>query len=127
MATNPFILCVEDERPVLELVRYALTMAGHSCTGVTSGRQALEVMRQSTPNLVLLDLMMPDFNGWDVYREMKNDEHLAAVPVIAVTAKVPDKGMVIVDGLPPVEDYITKPFDVEQLIRSVENFLQSTQ
>lgn len=125
MADNPYILYVEDERPVLELVRQALKMAGHNITGVTSGRQAVEVMRQSVPRLVLLDLMMPDFNGWDVYREMKGDDQLSHVPVIVVTARVPDKGRVIIDDLPPVDDYITKPFDVEQLIRSVENFLRS--
>lgn len=127
MAKNSFILYVEDERPVLELVRQALRMAGHNMTGVTSGRRAIDVMRQDVPSLVLLDLMMPDFNGWDVYREMKGDDQLAHVPVIVVTAKVPDKGRVIIDDLPPVDDYITKPFDVEQLIRSVENFLQPTQ
>jgi len=123
MSTKPFILYVEDERPVLELVRHALKMVGHDITGATSGRQALEMMRSATPNLVLLDLMMPDFNGWDVYREMKNDAQLAQVPVIVVTAKVPDKGYTIIDGLPPANDYITKPFDVEQLIRSVETFV----
>lgn len=127
MAKNSFILYVEDERPVLELVRQALRMAGHDMTGVTSGRRAIDVMRQDVPSLVLLDLMMPDFNGWDVYREMKGDDQLSSVPVIVVTAKVPDKGRVIIDDLPPVDDYITKPFDVEQLIRSVENFLQPTQ
>lgn len=127
MAKNAFILYVEDERPVLELVRQALRMAGHDITGVTSGRSAIDIMRQDVPSLVLLDLMMPDFNGWDVYREMKGDNQLAHVPVIVITAKIPDKGRVIIDGLPPVDDYITKPFDVAQLIRSVENFLQPTQ
>jgi DNA-binding response OmpR family regulator len=123
MTAEPFILYIEDERPVLELVREALKMAGHSVTGATSGRRGMELMRQMTPNLVLLDLMMPDFNGWDVYREMKNDDTLASVPVIVVTANIPDRNRTIVDNLPPVDDYITKPFDVEQLIRSVENFL----
>ncbi|MCG3211037.1 MAG: Transcriptional regulatory protein WalR [Anaerolineae bacterium] len=127
MAKNAFILYVEDERPVLELVRQALRMAGHDITGVTSGRSAIDIMRQDVPSLVLLDLMMPDYNGWDVYREMKGDNQLAHVPVIVITAKIPDKGRVIIDGLPPVDDYITKPFDVAQLIRSVENFLQPTQ
>ena len=123
MTAEPFILYIEDERPVLELVREALKMAGHSVTGATSGRKGMELMRQMTPSLVLLDLMMPDFNGWDVYREMKSDDTLSSVPVIVVTAKIPDRNRTIVDNLPPVDDYITKPFDVEQLIRSVENFL----
>jgi two-component system alkaline phosphatase synthesis response regulator PhoP len=123
MVSEPFVLYIEDERPMLELVREALKLAGHSIAGVTSGRQGLELMRQRMPNLVLLDLMMPGFNGWDVYREMKSDETLAAIPVIVVTAKVPRGGRVLIDDLPPVQDYITKPFDVEQLVRSVETYI----
>ena len=123
MEKNSYILCIEDERPVLELVRQALIMAGHQVTGATSGRQGITLMRQSPPSLVLLDLMMPEFNGWDVYRSMKEDEQLSAVPVIVVTAKIPGHGRNIIEGLPPVDDYITKPFDVEQLVRSVETLL----
>jgi CheY-like chemotaxis protein len=117
------ILYVEDERPVMELVRQAFRLAGRSITAATSGEQAIDIMKRSIPNVVLLDLMMPNFNGWDVYREMKQDDRLAGIPVIVVTAKVPNRGKTIIDDLPPVDDYITKPFDVEQLIRSVENYL----
>lgn len=123
MKSNTYILYIEDERPVLELVRQALKLAGHDVTGALSGWQGIEMMRQSPPCLVLLDLMMPDFNGWDVYRAMKEDEQLSQVPVIVVTAKIPSQGRTIIGGLPPVDDYITKPFDVERLIRSVENLL----
>lgn len=126
-ADQAAILYIEDERPVLELVRQAFKMMGHTIAGATSGRQAMKLMERFTPRVVLLDLMMPDFNGWDVYREMKRDERLAGVPVIVVTAKVPNQGRTIIDDLPPVDDYITKPFDVEKLIRAVETFLQSPQ
>lgn len=123
MAAKPLILYIEDERPVLELVRHAFKMSGYNIVGATSGRQGLELMRRQKPKVLLLDLMMPDFNGWDVYREMKQDTHLSNIPVIVVTAKVPTRNNLIIDDLPPVDDYITKPFDVEQLVRSVENFL----
>jgi two-component system alkaline phosphatase synthesis response regulator PhoP len=123
MVTEPFILYIEDERPILELVREAFKLAGHKITGATSGRQGIELMRERPPSLVLLDLMMPGFNGWDVYRAMKEDESLTTIPVIVVTAKVPSRGRVLIEDLPPVEDYITKPFDVEQLVRSVENYI----
>ncbi len=123
MTNDSYILYIEDERPVLELVRQALKLAGHDVTGAMSGRQGIDLMRQTLPSLVLLDLMMPDFNGWDVYRSMKEDEQLSQVPVIVVTAKIPSQGRTIISGLPPADDYITKPFDVERLIRSVENLL----
>jgi len=123
MADKPYILYIEDERPMLELVREALKLAGYTVEGALSGEQGLALMRQRKPDLLLLDLMMPGLNGWDVYREMKSDESLAQVPVIVVTAKVPEYGGRIIPELPPVDDYITKPFDVEQLIRSVERFV----
>ncbi len=118
-----YVLYIEDERPVIDLVREALKLAGYKVVGATSGRQGLALMRERKPDLLLLDLMMPDINGWDVYREMKKDETLTNIPVIVVSAKVPEHGKVIIDDLPPVRDYITKPFDVEQLIRSVKNAL----
>ena len=83
-------------------------------------------MRQEKPDLVLLDLMMPETNGWQVYRTMKQDATLMDVPVIVVTSNIPEGDpLIIVEDLPPVEDYITKPFDMWRLVRSVEDILKS--
>ncbi len=123
MAEN-YILYIEDERPMLELVREALKMSGHNVIGALSGQEGLDMMQTRKPDLVLLDLMMSGLNGWDVYRAMKSDEGLADVPVIVVTAKVPRYGGRIIADLPPVDDYITKPFDVTRLIRSVDKFFE---
>jgi DNA-binding response OmpR family regulator len=120
---QPYILYVEDERPMFELVRQVLKLSGYSVTRASSGEQGLDMMRERKPDLLLLDLMMPGVNGWDVYREMKTDALLDDIPVIVVTAKIPDQDRVIVDNLPPVDDYITKPFDVDRLLRSIQNFL----
>ena len=118
-----FILFIEDERPMLELVRQSLKLAGHTVTGATSGQEGLDLMQQKKPDLLLLDLMMPGINGWDVYRAIKVDATLADVPVIVITAKVPPADLVIIQGLPPAEDYITKPFDIASLIRAIEKLL----
>jgi CheY-like chemotaxis protein len=123
MATDPHILYIEDERPVLELARWALNLSGYKLSAATSGQQGLTMMRQRKPDLLLLDLMMRDFNGWDVYREIKNDEQLADIPVIVVTATSLEHSRTIIDDLPPVDGFITKPFDVDRLIRSVERYL----
>ncbi|MFC1976506.1 PleD family two-component system response regulator [Chloroflexota bacterium] len=96
-----YILYIEDERPVIDLVREALKLAGYKVVGATSGRQGLALMREREPDLILLDLMMPDINGWDVYREMKTDENLSKIPVVVVSAKVPEYGKSIIDDLPP--------------------------
>lgn len=122
--TDQFILYIEDERPMLELVRQALKLAGYDVTGVTSGQKGLALMRERKPDLLLLDLMMPGINGWDVYREVKTDPELRDMPVIVITAKVPERGLIILDELPPVNDYITKPFDVEQLILAVQKLFK---
>ena len=118
-----YVLYIEDERQMIDLVREALKLAGYKVVGATSGRQGLTMMRERKPDLLLLDLMMPDINGWDVYREVKTDKQLADIPVVVVSAKVPDEGNIIIKDLPPVDDYITKPFDVEDVIRSVKELL----
>ena len=117
------ILLIEDEPDQIMMVALRLERHGYAVISAQSGVEGLEKARKLKPDLILLDLMMPDFNGWDVYREMKNDDTLSSVPVIVVAANIPDRNRTIIDNLPPVDDYITKPFDVEQLIRSVENFL----
>jgi len=118
-----YVLYIEDERQVIDLVREALKLAGYKVVGATSGRQGLTMMRERKPDLLLLDLMMPDINGWDVYREVKTDKQLADIPVVVVSAKVPDEGKIIIKDLPPVDDYIIKPFDVEDVIRTVKELL----
>jgi len=123
MDNQPYILYIEDERPMIELVRESLKFAGYEVVGVTSGEQGLAQMQARKPDLLLLDMMMPGLSGWDIYRSMKADAQLAEVPVIVITAKVLSQGRKIVEDLPPVDDYITKPFNPERLIRSVQNLL----
>jgi two-component system phosphate regulon response regulator PhoB len=123
MTQEPFILYIDDERPALELISLALKLAGYEITGVTSSEQGLAMMRERKPDLLLLDLMMPGISGWDVYRAIKMDEALADVPVIVVTARVLAQHGIIIEGLPPVDDYITKPIDVKRLIRSIQKFV----
>ena len=123
MIQKPFILYIDDERPALELISQALKLVGYEITGVVSGKEGLALMRERKPDLVLLDLMMPHISGWEVYQAMKTDTALADVPVIVITARVPGQDRVLVEGLPPVDDYITKPFDVKRLIRAVQRFV----
>ena len=125
MTDKPYLLYIEDERPVIELVRLTLQTDRLEVIGVTSAADGLAMMRRRRPELLLLDLMMPDLNGWDVYRAMKADPTLADIPVIVITSKVPDTGHLIVPDLPQVDDYITKPFSVARLIRAVQNVLAS--
>lgn len=119
-----YILYIEDERQMFDLVRRALKNSGYDVTPAITGKQGLVMIRKRKPDLLLLDLMMPGVNGWDVYREIKSDDQLANLPVIAVSARPPHRnGRIIIDDLPPADDYITKPFEMEELINSVQNFV----
>ncbi len=125
MTRKPYILYIEDERRAIALVREALKPLGYEVAGALSGEKGLRMLSQRIPDLILLDLMMPNTNGFDVYRVLKDSSLLAEVPVIVITARIPKSGRVIVNGLPPVDDYITKPFKLDRLIRSVKNFLKA--
>lgn len=126
MAASPNILYIEDEPLMLDMVEQILRASGYAyqVKRTTSGDEGLEIMREHKTDVLLLDLTMPNTNGWDVYRKMKQDEDLANIPVIVISATIPERGKQIVDDLPPVADYITKPFDINQLLRSVRQVMQ---
>lgn len=120
---NRHILCIEDEPEMIELVRLILERKGFRVTGALGGAQGLEALRKEKPDLILLDLMMPDIEGWEVYRQMKADPSLAGIPVIVVTAKVQSIDKVLGLHIAKVEDYLTKPFNPQQLLGSVSKVL----
>ncbi len=123
MAKEPLILYIEDERSAFDLVYQALKPLGYKVVRAASGQRGLTMMREQKPDLLLLDLMMPDLNGWDVYRMVKSDENLADIPVIVITAKASDVKPKVIADLPPADDYFVKPFDVEQIIQSVQKLV----
>jgi DNA-binding response OmpR family regulator len=84
------------------------------------------MVREEPPDLVLLDLMMPDLDGWEVYQQMKADERTRSIPVIVVTAKAQNIDRVLAMHIAKVDDYITKPFSPQELLLSVERVLGAT-
>ena len=80
-------------------------------------------MREVKPDLVLLDLMMPDMDGWEVYQQMKNEEELKDIRVIVVTAKAQSIDKVLGLHIAKVDDYVTKPFGPQELLESVNKVL----
>jgi len=120
---NRHILCIEDEPEMIELVRLILERKGFQVTGALGGKQALEVLKEEKPDLILLDLMMPDMDGWEVYRQVKADPRLASIPVIVVTAKAQSIDKVLGLHIAKVEDYVTKPFGPQELLASIAKVL----
>jgi DNA-binding response OmpR family regulator len=117
------VVCIEDEPEMIDLVRLILDRKGFQVIGANGGIEGLEVVREEKPDLILLDLMMPDMDGWEVYQQIKADEQLRQIPVVVVTAKAQSIDKVLGLHIAKVDDYITKPFGPQELLESVEKIL----
>jgi DNA-binding response OmpR family regulator len=120
------IIYIEDEQDMIELVRLILSRKGYEVKGANGGREGLDLVRSTSPDLVLLDLMMPDMDGWEVYHQLKADDATRTTPVIVVTAKAQNIDKVLGIHIAKVDDYICKPFSPQQLVDSVESVLSRT-
>ena len=119
---NEKILIVDDEEDVLELVRYNLNRSGYQIETASSGEEALSKARKSSPELIILDLMLPGIDGLEVCKKLKGDIKTEHIPIVMLTAKGDESD--IVTGLElGAEDYITKPFSPKVLIARVRRIL----
>jgi len=118
------VVCIEDEPEMIDLVKLILGRKGFDLIGAVGGREGLETVRKLKPDLVLLDLMMPDMDGWEVYQQMKADEALKDIPVVVVTAKAQSIDKVLGLHIAKVDDYVTKPFGPQELLQSVNKVLE---
>ena len=121
--TKKVVICIEDDPEMIELVKLILGRKGFDLVGAIGGREGLETVRELKPDLVLLDLMMPDIDGWEVYQQMKADDELKDIPVIVVTAKAQSIDKVLGLHIAKVDDYVTKPFGPQELLQSVNKVL----
>lgn len=120
------ILVVDDEISIIELIKYNLQKEGFTVLTAEKGAQALELARTEKPDLILLDLMLPDMGGFDICRILRNDTDTAHIPIIMATAKSADTD--IVSGLElGADDYITKPFSPKVLVARVKTVLRRSQ
>jgi two-component system response regulator VicR len=117
------IVCIEDELEMIELVKLILSRHHYEVIGAIGGEQGLQTIAEVKPDLVLLDLMMPEMDGWEVYQRMRASEELRDIPVIVVTAKAQSIDRVLGLHIARVDDYITKPFGPQDLIDSVNRVL----
>lgn len=119
------VVCIEDELEMIELVKLILGRHNFQVIGAVGGQQGLDKIEEINPDLVLLDLMMPEMDGWEVYQKMKASETMRDIPVIVVTAKAQSIDRVLGLHIARVDDYITKPFGPQELLESVERVLSS--
>ena len=123
MMANEKILCIEDEPQMIDLIRLILETGGYRVVAAQGGEEGLEMMRSERPDLILLDIMMPEMDGGDVYHRMQQEPELIQIPVIVVTAKAAPIDKVLWMNVAQVDDYVTKPFGPADLLTSVERVL----
>ncbi|MFP4437551.1 MAG: response regulator transcription factor [Chloroflexaceae bacterium] len=117
------ILVTDDDHQIVRLVRSYLEQAGYQVLTAADGATALRIIRTERPDLIILDLMLPDRNGWDITRVVRGDENLARIPIIMLTARVEDTDRIV--GLElGADDYITKPFNPREVVARVRAVLR---
>ena len=117
------ILIVDDEEDILTLLEYNLQKEGHRTVGVKTGEAALQLVEEENPDLIILDLMLPEIDGLEVCRILKSNEKTSDIPIIMLTAKGEEADIVV--GLEiGADDYVTKPFSPRVLLARVKALLR---
>ena len=123
---SPRILVVDDDREIVRLVRTYLEESNYDVQVAYDGETALHVLRRERPDLMLLDLMLPERDGWDVTRVVRRDAGLVAMPIIMLTARVEDHDKIV--GLElGADDYVCKPFNPREVVARVRAVLRRVQ
>lgn len=119
------IYCVEDEKNIRELLVYTLETTGFQALGIADGKALQEALKKETPELILLDIMLPGEDGMEILKKLKNSSRTKNIPVIMVTAKGAEYDKV--KGLDTgADDYVTKPFGMMELISRIKAVLRRT-
>jgi DNA-binding response OmpR family regulator len=121
--TKKKIVCIEDEPTMIGLVKTILDLKGFEVIGALGGREGLETVRRVRPDLVLLDLMMPDVDGEQVYQHLKADDDLRHIPVIILTADAKSMTRVVWEQVAKADGFVAKPFNMQELVQAVRKVL----
>lgn len=124
--TKTKITIVEDEEDIREILEYTLTREGFDVDCAADGSTGLEMIRREPPDLVLLDLMLPDVEGLEICRQLKADRKTSEIAIIMVTAKGEESDIVLGLGL-GADDYIPKPFSARELVARTRSVLRRAQ
>jgi DNA-binding response OmpR family regulator len=119
------VLVAEDERDLADLLRFNLTREGYEVTVAANGAEALKKVHDLKPELVLLDIMVPQLNGWEICRRIKQSPETRGTAVIMVTGRV-EEGDKVLGFEVGADDYVTKPFSIRELLARVRAVLRRT-
>jgi len=117
------VLIVDDEPDIVETIKFNLEHEGMECIEASDGEEALLKARKETPDLILLDIMLPKMHGYKVARFLKFDESYKHIPIIMLTAKTQEKDIEL--GMETgADEYVTKPFDMDMLVALINKHLE---
>ncbi len=120
------VLVIDDEKDILEFVRFNLEQENFDVISSIDGLQGLNLVREQHPDIIILDLMLPNIDGLDICKIIKNDSKISTIPIIMLSAKSAESDIVI--GLElGADDYMTKPFSVKELIARIKVNLRKSQ
>ena len=122
--TGPSILIVDDDDRIREFVRVNLEMEGYTVREASSADEGLSALEEEPPDLILLDVMMPQVDGWEMLRRVQERHGVGSIPVVMFSGKVDDETMADAESR-GVQAFIGKPFDPQQLIESTKQLLRT--
>ncbi len=116
------ILYIEDEIDLIELVTLLLERSGkYKVTATKQGEEGIVLAKTNKPDVILLDLMMPNIDGWDVFRQIREDEETRSIPIVIVTSQAQDIDKVLGLEIAKADGYITKPFEPNDLFTIIDD------
>lgn len=119
------IIYIDDDIEMIYLIKMILERKGYEIISINDGLESVEIIKKEQPDLVMLDLMMPNIDGWDIYHQLKSNEITSEIPVIIISAKAQPIDKVLGLQIAKVNNYISKPFRPQELIDSIENILNN--
>ena len=122
---NPKVLIVDDEPDIVESIRFNLESEDIDCVEANDGEEALFQAKMAVPDLILLDVMLPKMNGYEVCRILKYDEEREHIPVIMLTSRTQDTDKLMGERV-SADEYVCKPFVMDELVSMVKKYLNTS-
>ncbi len=118
------IVYIEDDLEMTYLMKMILERRGYEIISTNNGLEGFDLVTSENPDIILLDLMMPDIDGWDIYHQLKSNDQTEKIPVVVISAKAQPIDKVLGLQVAKVNNYIAKPFKPQELIEVIENLLK---
>ncbi len=116
------ILIVDDEADIIEILQFVMEANGYECITAMDGEEGLKLARETSPDLIILDVMMPKINGYKISRLLKYDAKYKNIPILMITARSQEEDKIIGEET-GADEYITKPFNVDYVVEKVKSYL----